>query len=68
MVPFCQVLKAAVVSPTPQIQPWGGCRGAAVGTWSAGELCCVLGETPMGTRLMEGDFDQATKANLIPSS
>lgn len=39
--PFCQVLKAL------QMQPWGGCRGAAaaVGTWSVESSAVYRGET-----------------------
>lgn len=67
--PFCEVLKAQQSCP-PHLKssPGVGAGELLLARGLLGSSAVSRGETPVGTCLLEGDFGQATKANIIPSS
>lgn len=67
--PFCQVLKAQQPCP-PRLKssPGVGTGELLLAPGLLGSSAVSQGETPVGTCLLEGDFGQATKASIIPSS
>lgn len=67
--PFCQVLKAQQSClPCLKSSPRVGAGELLLARGLLGSSAVSQGETPVGTCLLDGDFGQATKANLIPFS